>query len=59
MDKHDTTDATPTWESETRKVVDWIFSGDGPMPTRTVGPNGRPRVDTTDETNHQNEQGTA
>jgi hypothetical protein len=27
----------PTWESETRTAVDWVFNGgDGPMPTRTV-----------------------
>lgn len=53
MDKHDTTETTPTWESETRKVVDWIFSGDGPMPKRTVGPNSQPVTDV------QHEQGDA
>jgi hypothetical protein len=34
----------PTWESETRKAVDWVFNGEGPMPTRTVDATNKPLV---------------
>lgn len=45
MDKPNAPENAPTWESETRAAVAWIFSGDGPMPKRTVGPNSRPLAD--------------
>lgn len=32
----------PTWESESRKAVDWVFNGTGPMPRRTVDATDRP-----------------
>lgn len=41
---------TATWESESRKAVDWVFNGaDTPMPTRTVDAANRPlkEADTT------------